>query len=102
MTLEFGILTEVVESIVHGLLRQVETFPFFMYANILVCVKMATYSETHEYVNISTCPLDHILILVFLHCSLATLILCGGCQAKILCALLISLIVPSLYCENIK
>jgi hypothetical protein len=66
-----------------------------MYASLLVCVKMAAYSETHEYVHISTWPSDHILILVFLHFSLATFILCGGCQAKLLCALLISPIVPT-------
>ena len=66
-----------------------------MYANFLVCVAMAAYSEPHEYVHILTCHLDHILILPSLNCSPATFILCGGCQAKIVCAFFISSIVPT-------
>jgi len=66
-----------------------------MYADVLVCVRMAAYSETHEYVHFPIRPLGHILILLSLHCRLATFISCGGYQAKILCALLNSPIVPT-------
>jgi len=95
VTLEFGILTEVVETIVDGFSRQVEIFPFFVYANLLVCVKMAAYSETHKYVHFPTRPLDHILILLSLQFRLVTFMLCRGCQDKILCPFLNFPIVPT-------